>query len=271
VLGVTAHAVGWPIARGGSQQIANALASYLKSLGGEIVTGVQVESLDQLPQSRAVLCDVSPRQLLSLAGSRLPEKFRTKLQTFRHGPGACKLDWALDGPIPWKAEACRRAATVHLGGSLEEIAASERAPWQGGVAEKPFVLLAQPTLFDATRAPIGKQIAWAYCHVPSGSTADMTQRIENQIERFAPGFRSRILMRSVRTAAALESYNPNLEGGDIGGGAVDWKQFFFRPTRRLYRTPAQGVYLCSASTPPGGGVHGLCGYLAACAALRDLF
>ena len=271
VLGVTAHAVGWPIARGGSQQIASALASYLKSLGGEIATGVTVESLEELPKARAVLCDVSPRQLLALAGTRLPENFRRKLGGFRYGPGACKLDWALDAPIPWTAAACRRAATVHLGGTMEEIAASERAPWQGVIAERPFVLLAQPTLFDPTRAPEGKHIAWAYCHVPNGSDVDMTERIERQIERFAPGFRSHILKRSVRTATALQSHNPNLIGGDVGGGAVDWKQFFFRPTRRLYRTPARGVYLCSASTPPGGGVHGLCGYLAARAALRDLF
>ena len=271
VLGVTAHAVGWPIARGGSQQIANALASYLKSLGGEIATGVTVESLEQLPPAKAVLCDVSPRQLLGIAGGRLPDGYRRKLEAFRYSPGACKLDWALDAPIPWKAEACRRAATVHLGGTMEEIAASERAPWQGKISERPFVLLVQPTLFDPTRAPQGKHIAWAYCHVPNGSNVDMTERIENQIERFAPGFRSHILKRSVRTATELESYNPNLVGGDVGGGAVDWKQFFFRPTRRLYRTPARGIYLCSASTPPGGGVHGLCGYLAASAALRDLF
>ena len=271
VLGITAHAVGWPFARGGSQKIADALASYLLSLGGEIVTGTQVESLDQLPSSRIVLCDVTPRQLLRIAGARFPAGFRRKLERYRYGPGVCKVDWALDGPIPWQAEECRRAGTVHVGGTLEEIATSERDAWQGHHCERPFVLLAQPTLFDSTRAPQGKHIAWAYCHVPNGSNADMSEKIEAQIERFAPGFRNRILARSVRAAAELEQHNPNLVGGDIAGGAADLKQFFFRPTRRTYRTPTRGVYLCSSSTPPGAGVHGLCGHLAANAALRDVF
>ncbi len=271
VLEITAHAVGWPIARGGSQSLANALASYLRSFGGEIVTGMPVESLEQLPPARVVLCEVSPRQLLGIAGSRFPAGFRRKLERYRYGPGACKVDWALDGPIPWKAEECRRAGTVHLGGTLEEIEESERAAWRGAPAEKPFVLLAQPTLFDPTRAPAGKHIAWAYCHVPNGSNVDMTERIENQIERFAPGFRDRILKRSVRTAVNIELYNPNMAGGDINGGSPELSQLFLRPTWRMYRTPTKGVYICSASTPPGGGVHGMCGHLAARAALRDAF
>jgi phytoene dehydrogenase-like protein len=271
VLGITTHAVGWPFARGGSQNLANALASYLRSLGGEIVTAMPVESLEQLPSSRVVLCEVSPRQLLGIAGSRFPGGFKRKLQRYRYGPGACKVDWALDGPIPWKAEACSHAGTVHVGGTLEEIEESERSPWRGVPAEKPFVLLAQPTLFDPTRAPTGKHIAWAYCHVPNASNFDMADRIESQIERFAPGFRSRILKRSVRTAVNIELHNPNMTGGDINGGSLELSQLFFRPTWRMYRTPAKGVYLCSASTPPGGGVHGMCGHLAARAALRDAF
>jgi phytoene dehydrogenase-like protein len=271
VLGITAHAVGWPFARGGSRRIAEALASYFRSLGGEIITGTTVEALEQLPSARIILCDVTPRQLLRIAGSRFSAGFRRQLKCYRYGPGICKVDWALDGAIPWKAEACRRAGTVHLGGTLEEIEASERAAWRDEHSERPFVLLAQPTLFDSTRAPAGKHIAWAYCHVPNASSFDMTERIENQIERFAPGFRSRILKRSVMTASSLELHNPNLVGGDISGGAAELSQFFFRPTWRRYRTSARGVYLCSASTPPGAGVHGLCGHLAALAALRDAF
>jgi phytoene dehydrogenase-like protein len=269
VLGITAHVAGWPFARGGSQSIANALASYLRSLGGEILTGQTVQSLDELPASRAVLCDVTPRQLLRMAQARLPQGFRHSLERFRYGPGVCKIDWALEGPIPWQAKECSRAGTVHIGGTLEEFAESERAPWQGQHAERPFVLLAQPTLFDPTRAPAGKHIAWAYCHDPNGSNFDMTDRIESQIERFAPGFRQLILKRSVMLTAARESHNPNLIGGDITGGAALLSQFFLRPTLRLYRTPSKGLYICSASTPPGGGVHGLCGHFAAQAALRD--
>jgi phytoene dehydrogenase-like protein len=271
VLGIIAHAQGWPFARGGSQSISDALASRLKSLGGEIVTGIAIASLEELPSARAILCDVTPRQLLTIASSRLPEGFRRKLERYRYGPGVCKLDWALDGPIPWKAAECTRAGTIHVGGTFEEIAAAERDPWQGKHSERPFVILAQPTLFDSTRAPAGKHIAWGYCHVPNGSSVDMTDAIENQIERFAPGFRKLILKRSVRIAASMERYNPNLIGGDIGGGAADLEQFLLRPTRRLYRTPAKGIYLCSSSTPPGPGVHGLCGHLAARAALKDLF
>lgn len=271
VLMILAHTSGWPFARGGSQSLTNALASYLKSIGGEIQAGVMVRSLGELPRSRTVLCDVTPRQLLRIAGEKLPENFRRTLGRYRYGPGACKLDWALDGPIPWRAAECARAGTVHLGGTLEEIEASERAPWRGETAARPFVLLTQPSLFDPTRAPAGKHVAWAYCHVPNGSRADMSQAIENQVERFAPGFRRLILKRSVMPAARLEQHNPNLIGGDVNGGALDLAQFVFRPTRRLYRTPAKGVYLCSASTPPGGGVHGLCGNSAARKALRDLF
>ena len=271
VLGIIAHTQGWPFARGGSQNISDALAGHLASLGGEIITATPVESLEQLPRARAVLCDVTPRQLLRIAGSRLSAGFRRALDRYRYGPGVCKLDWALDRPIPWKAAECARAGTVHLGGTFAEIAASERDCWQGQHSERPFVLLSQPTLFDKTRSPAGKHTAWAYCHVPNGSAVDMTDAIEKQIERFAPGFRRLILKRSVRVAASLESYNPNLIGGDIGGGAADLKQFLLRPTRRLYRTSAKGIYLCSSSTPPGPGVHGLCGNLAARAALEDLF
>ena len=271
VLAITGHVAGWPIPRGGSQSIANALASYFRSLGGEIVTGEMVESIDDLPKARAVLCDVTPRQLLAIAARRLPEPYRRKLEHYRYGPGVCKVDWALDAPIPWTAEACRHAGTVHVGGTLEEIAESERASWKGAHAERPFVLLAQPTLFDPTRAPEGKHVAWAYCHVPLNSQVDMADRIEQQIERFAPGFRRTILKRSVLLTADMQSRNPNLIGGDINGGSAQLDQFFLRPTWRMYRTPSRGLYLCSASTPPGGGVHGLCGHLAARAALRDGF
>jgi phytoene dehydrogenase-like protein len=271
IFAMTAPVAGWPIPRGGSQSIANALGSYFRSLGGEIITGEMVQSLDELPKSRAVLCDVTPRQLLAIAGRRLPEPYRHKLERYRYGPAVCKLDWALDAPIPWTAEPCRRAGTVHVGGTLDEIATSERAPWNGEHAERPFILLAQPTLFDPSRAPAGAHIAWAYCHVPLNSQVDMSDRIERQIERFAPGFRRTILKRSVLLASDLQAHNPNLIGGDINGGSAQLDQFFLRPTRRLYRTPSRGLYLCSASTPPGGGVHGLCGYLAARAALRDGF
>jgi len=269
VLGITAHVVGWPFARGGSQNIANALASYFRSLGGTVVTGQSVQSLDELPAARTVLCDVTPRQLLSMSQARLPQSFQHSLERYRYGPGVCKLDWALDAPIPWTAKECGRAGTVHIGGTLEEIAESERAPWQGEHAQRPFVLLTQPTLFDPARAPAGKHIAWAYCHVPNGSNFDMTDRIESQVERFAPGFRQLIRKRSVMLCANLESHNPNLVGGDINGGAALLSQFFLRPTWRLYRTPSKDLYICSASTPPGGGVHGLCGHFAAQAALRD--
>lgn len=271
-MAITAHAVGWPMARGGSQKIADALAGYLRSLGGEIITGQGVTSLQQLPAQRAVLFDVTPRQLLRIAGDRLPSGYRRRLERFRYGPGVFKVDWALDGPIPWTAEECNRSATVHLGGTLAEIAASERAVWQGQPSEKPYVLLVQHSLFDPTRAPAGKATVWGYCHVPNGSTIDMTGPIEKQIERFAPGFRDRILARHTMPPAAMEQHNSNYVGGDINGGVQDLWQLYTRPAPRLnpYTTPAKGIYICSSSTPPGGGVHGMCGYHAAQAALRGL-
>ncbi|HEY7357706.1 MAG TPA: NAD(P)/FAD-dependent oxidoreductase, partial [Ktedonobacterales bacterium] len=270
VLGMLGHAVGWPIPRGGSQTIVDAMAAYLRDLGGEIVTGVEVESLEMLPSAHAILCDVTPRQLLRIAHRQLPHGYQHQLQRYRYGPGVCKVDIALDGPIPWKAEACLRAGTVHVGGALPEIAAAERAVWRGEHAERPYVLLAQQSLFDPTRAPAGKHTVWAYCHVPSGSTCDVSERIVAQIERFAPGFRERILAKHVFTAAEMERYNPNYIGGDINGGVQDLWQLFTRPTIRVnpYSTPVKGLYLCSSSTPPGGAVHGLCGYFAAKAALR---
>jgi phytoene dehydrogenase-like protein len=270
VLGSLAHIVGWPIPRGGSQWIVDALAAHLRSLGGAIVTGVEVTSLDELPPARDILCDVTPRQLARLAGDRLPRGYEQQLSRYRYGPGVCKLDLALDGPIPWQADACRRAGTVHVGGTLAEIAASERAVWRGEHPERPYVLLAQQSLFDPTRAPEGKQTVWAYCHVPNGSTCDMSERIEAQIERFAPGFRDRILARHTLTAAEMQRYNANYVGGDINGGVQDLWQLFTRPTIRPvpYATPVKGLYICSSATPPGGGVHGLCGYLAAQTVLR---
>lgn len=265
VLGILGHALGWPLPQGGSQRIADALAAYLHSLGGEIVTHTPVNSLEALPPARVVMADITPRQFLALAADRLPRGYRRQLEGYRYGPGAFKVDWALDGPIPWQAAECSRAGTVHVGGTLEEIAASERAMWHGPPAESPFVLVAQQSLFDPARAPSGKHTAWAYCHVPHGSTLDMTSRIEAQIERFAPGFRERILARHVFSPAEFEQYNPNYIGGDINGGVQDLRQLFTRPTLRLnpYSTPLKGVYLCSSSTPPGGGVHGMCGYQAA--------
>jgi phytoene dehydrogenase-like protein len=270
LLGVLGHAIGWPFPRGGAQHISDAMAAYLRTLGGEIVTGATVACLDALPVARAVLLDVTPKQVLQIAGKRLPAGYRRRLERYRYGPAAFKIDWALDGPIPWRASACTRAATVHLGGTLAEIARSERAAWNGEPAERPFVLVAQPSLFDPTRAPPGMHVAWAYCHVPHGSTFEMTERIERQIERFAPGFQGRVLARSVLPPQALERYNPNYVGGDINGGVQDLWQLFTRPTWRLvpYATPARGLYICSSSTPPGGGVHGMCGYFAARAALR---
>jgi phytoene dehydrogenase-like protein len=269
VLGIAAHAAGWPIPRGGSQQIANALASYFKSLGGCIRTNTKIRSLDEIDISASILCDVTPRQLLAIAGNRLPSRFAQRMKAYRYGPGVFKIDWALSAPIPWASPECARAGTVHLGGTLDEIAASERAPERGQVQEAPFVLLAQPSLFDDMRAPYGKHTAWAYCHVPNSSTIDMTERIERQVERFAPGFRAIILARHVFTPADIEQHNANLVGGDITGGAQDLRQLIFRPTLRFYRTPLKRVYLCSSSTPPGGGVHGMCGFHAAQAALRD--
>jgi len=270
VLNIAAHAGGWPVAKGGSQKLADAMAACFQSLGGKIQVGTPITSLDELPRSRAVLCDVTPRQLIRIAGDRLSDSYKRRLMRFRYGPGAFKLDWALDGPIPWQDPQCARAGTVHLGGSLAELAESERAVWEGRVSSRPYVLLVQASLFDPTRAPPGQHTAWGYCHVPNGYTIDMTDAIERQVERFAPGFRDRIRARHVMTPADLERHNPNLIGGDIGGGSQQFSQLFTRPVFRLdpYSTPALGLYLCSSSTPPGGGVHGMCGYFAARSALR---
>lgn len=267
LMAVTAHAVGWPIPRGGSQSLTNALCSYLSSLGGCVRTSSRIESLTELSAYNLILCDVTPRQLLRIAGQSLSENYKHTLKHFRYGPGVFKVDYALSAPIPWKDSSCLRAATVHLGGSFEEIAASEYATRKGKLAERPFVLLAQPSLFDESRSPAGKHIAWAYCHVPNGSTADMLPRIEDQIERFAPRFRECILARRAFSPADLESMDANLVGGDIAGGAIDIRQFLFRPSWRTYATSTRNLYLCSASTPPGGGVHGMCGYHAAKMAL----
>jgi phytoene dehydrogenase-like protein len=241
----------------------------LRSLGGEIVTGMRVDSLGKLPSSRLVLCDVTPRQFLRIAGGGVPDRYRRRLGRYRYGPGVFKMDWALNAPVPWRARECARAGTLHLGGSFAEIADSERAAWAGRVHDKPYVLLVQPTVCDASRAPAGKHTLWAYCHVPNGSTEDMTARIENQIERYAPGFRDCIIARHAMAPAEMERRNANLVGGDIGGGASDLAQLFMRPIFSLspYATPIDRVYLCSSSTPPGIGVHGMCGYFAARAAL----
>ena len=273
VLNLAAHAGGWPLARGGSQAVADALASYFMSLGGQIDTNAPVNDLRELPRARAILCDLTPRQFIRIAGKVLPHSYIRRLQRYRYGPGAFKLDWALSAPIPWLAPRCKEAGTIHLGGTLEELVASERAPWEGRISENPYVLLVQASLFDPTRAPPGKHTAWAYCHVPNGCTIDMTDRIEEQIERFAPGFRGLILARSVMSPAALERHNPNIVGGDVGGGAQNLSQLFTRPIFRFnpYTTPIPGLYLCSASTPPGGGVHGMCGYWAARSALGRAF
>jgi phytoene dehydrogenase-like protein len=263
------HAVGWPFPRGGSRKLAEALADKLRELGGEIHLS---SSVDELPRADVVLADVSPRELARICGERLSDRYRQRLRSYRHGPGAFKVDWALDGPIPWTAAECARAGTVHLGGTLDEISASEWGAWSGRPGGRPFVLLAQTSLFDATRAPAGKHTAWAYCHVPNGSALDMTERIEAQVERFAPGFRDLILARHTMGPAELEAHDRNLVGGDLNGGAMDLGQLFTRPVRKAvpYRTPLKGVYLCSSSTPPGGGVHGMCGYSAARVALKDL-
>lgn len=272
VLGAVAHRAGWPIPEGGSQRVGNALASYLRSLGGEIATESPVTSLSDIPEARTILLDVSPRGALAIAGDRFSSRYRSALEHYTLGSGVCKVDWALSAPVPWRDAECATAGTLHLGGSLAELIASEAAPWRGDHAEKPFVLLAQPSLFDATRAPPGKHTLWGYCHVPNGSNVDMSDRIERQIERFAPGFRDCILERRVTRASELDRDNANLHGGDIGGGANTLRQLFFRPALRRvpYATSVKGVYLCSASTPPGAGVHGLCGMYAARAALSDL-
>jgi phytoene dehydrogenase-like protein len=270
LMAIPAHAVGWPIPRGGSQSLTNALCAHLAKLGGKIHTSTWIGNLSMLPPADVTMCDLTPQQLLSLAGNRFSSSYKKALANFRYGPGVFKVDYALDNPIPWKAAECLRAATVHLGGSFEEIAASEAAVHNGECAQRPFVLLAQPTLFDPTRAPAGKHIAWAYCHVPNSSPVDMLPRIEDQIERFAPGFRDCILGRRVFSPADLERMDANLVGGDIGGGVLDLRQFLFRPSWRRYRTSAPDIYLCSASTPPGGSVHGMCGYHAARLALARI-
>ena len=273
VMAVSAHAVGWPLARGGSESIIRALAAYLQSLGGEIRTSHPVASMRDIPPSRAVIFDLTPRQIIAIAGAELPPRYVRRLQSFRYGPGVFKVDFALDGPIPWRAQECAQAATVHVGGTFEEIAAHEDAIWRGRVTDRPFILLAQQSHFDDSRAPAGKHTGWAYCHVPNGSTVDMTATIERQIERFAPGFRDRILARHTINTAQYEAYNPNVIGGDIGGGANTLIQFLGRPLFALnpYATPNPRLYIGSSSVPPGGGVHGMCGYWAARAALRRSF
>jgi phytoene dehydrogenase-like protein len=273
ILGIAGHAVGWPIPRGGSGSLSRALVSYFCSLGGDVHTSAPVASLDELPPSKAVLLDLTPRQILRLGATDLSASYRAQLERFQYGLGTFKVDWALDAPIPWRAAALSRGATVHLGGSFEEIDTSREQEWAGQVAERPFVLLAQPTLFDPSRAPAGKHTAWAYCHVPNASGEDMTDRIEAQVERFAPGFRRRILGRHTMGAADLERHNANLVGGDISGGEATLAQLFFRPALRPipYATSNPRLFVCSSSTPPGGGVHGMAGYYAARVALRRRF
>jgi len=269
VFAISVHAVGWPIPRGGAQAITDALIRYLRSLGGEVQTSARVDSIDDLGAFDLVLGDVTPRELLRIGGKQLSDGYRRKLEKYRYGPGIFKVDYALSAPIPWSAPDCRRAATVHVGGSFEEIAESERTMAGGKHAKRPFVLLAQPSLFDPSRAPEGKHTAWAYCHVPNGSSVDMLEAMENQIERFAPGFRQAVLARRTFRTAELECMDANLVGGDIGGGAVNLRQFVLRPTWRHYATSNPRIFLCSSSTPPGGGVHGMCGYHAAKVALRS--
>lgn len=270
MLGLLGHAVGWPLPRGGTQKLADALAAYLRSLGSEIITGREVTSLSELPPARVILLDVTPRQVVRIAGEQLPAGYRRKLERYRYGPGIYKLDWALSEAIPWAADACRRAGTVHLGPTLADISRSERLITEGKVSETPYVLVVQQSLFDETRAPTGRHTAWAYCHVPHGSEVDMTGPIEAQIERFAPGFKDTILAKHAYSAPEMERYNPNYIGGDINGGIQDLGQLFTRPVARLnpYTTPLSNLFICSSSTPPGGGVHGMCGYWAAQAALK---
>ena len=270
LMAVPAHAVGWPIPRRGAQSITNALCGFLSTCGGKVQTSSPVQSLSSLANYDLLLCDLTPRQLIRVGGQKLSDRYRQQLERFRYGAAAFKVDYALNEPIPWKASDCLRAASVHLGGSFEEIAASEKMVRNGQHAERPFVLLAQPSLFDSSRAPAGKHTAWAYCHVPNGSNVDVLDKLENQIERFAPGFRDCVLARHVFSPADLESMDANLVGGDVGGGLMDVRHFLFRPTWRHYATSARNIYICSASTPPGGGVHGMCGYHAAKMALSRL-
>jgi phytoene dehydrogenase-like protein len=270
LMAVPAHAVGWPIPRGGAQSITNALCGVLATFSGKLRTSAPVENLAALSSYDLTLCDLTPRQLLKIGGQRFSESFKRQLGSYRYGAGVFKVDYALSAPIPWKAAECLRAATIHLGGSFEEIAESEKAVRSGQHPQRPFVLLAQPSLFDSSRAPAGKHTAWAYCHVPNGSKVDMLQKLEDQIDRFAPGFRDGVLARRVFSPTDLESMDANLVGGDIGGGIMDIRNFLFRPTRRHYATSAPDIYICSSSTPPGGGVHGMCGYHAAKMALTRL-
>jgi phytoene dehydrogenase-like protein len=263
LMAAPAHAVGWPIPRGGAQSLTNSLCEHLSTFGSKVKTSSQVQSLAALANYDLLFCDLTPRQLLDVGGQRLSDSYKRRLGKYRYGAGVYKVDYALNAPIPWKADDCLRAATVHLGGTFEEIAAAEKAVRMGQNADRPFVLLAQPSLFDSSRAPLGKHTAWAYCHVPNGSNVNVLEKLEDQIDRFAPGFRDRILARRVFSPADLESMDANLVGGDIGGGAMDIGQFLFRPTWRHYATSARDIYICSASTPPGGGVHGMCGYHAA--------
>ncbi|AHM60292.1 FAD dependent oxidoreductase [Flammeovirgaceae bacterium 311] len=273
VLLALGHVGGWPIPKGGARQIANALAAYFVSLGGKIETNFQVTTLSQLPSAHALLFDITPRQLLQIAGHKFSSLYRWQLNRYRYGMGVFKIDWALDGPVPFTAPECRKAGTVHLGNTLEEIAWGEQQIWNGRHPEQPYVLLAQQSLFDPSRAPKGKHTVWAYCHVPNGSTVDMTSAIEKQVERFAPGFREQILARHTMGALQMEDYNANYIGGDINGGAMDITQLFTRPALRLspYKTSAKGIYICSSATPPGGGVHGMCGYHAAKKAMQEFF
>lgn len=273
VLGLSAHLVGWPVVRGGTQRFADALVAELRSLGGEVVTGAHVTTLDELPRARAVLLALSPRDVVSISGDRLPDRYRRSLERFRYGPGVCKIDWALSESIPWRSPELARAGTIHIGGPMDQLASAERAVHRGKIPDRPFVLLVQATAADPSRAPAGRHTAWAYCHVPSGSSADLSGRIEEHIERYAPGFREIILGRAVRTASAMEAYNANYVGGDINGGVQDLPQMLARPALRWdpYATPTRGIYLCSSSTPPGGGVHGMSGYLAAKSALHHEF
>ena len=273
VLMANGHLKGWPIPKGGSNRIADALASYFVSIGGKIETNTYITSLQQLPSAHAVLFDVTPRQLLKIAGHSFSSLYKWQMERYRYGMGVFKVDWALDAPIPFKAAGCLKAGTIHIGNTFEEIADGEQQIWKNKHSEKPFVLLAQPSIFDPSRAPQGKHTAWAYCHVPNGSVKDMTTIIENQVERFAPGFKDTILARQTMNTAQMEEYNPNYIGGDINGGVIDLGQLFTRPVLRWspYKTSAKGIYICSSSTPPGGGVHGMCGYHAAQKALKDSF
>lgn len=273
VLSAVGHVHGWPIPKGGSQTVADALLSYFVSLGGEVQTGFMVKSLDELPAAKAVLLDLTPKQILEIAGDKFSWLYKRQLQNYRYGMGVFKIDWALSEPIPFVAEACRKAGTIHIGNTFKEIAVTEQQSATGQHPDKPFVLLAQPSVFDSSRAPAGKHTAWAYCHVPNGSTVDRTKAIEEQIERFAPGFKDTIIGKHTMNTVEVQQYNPNYIGGDINGGIIDLGQLYTRPALRIspYRTSLKGLYICSSSTPPGGGVHGMCGFHAAKQALSDLF